>query len=370
MLARHRGPYSAAVVPPIGNTSVRLPSGTAALVDEAAAEIARFDAELGHDIAPFAAVLLRSESAASSKIENLTASARAIAEAELGPGKRNASLIVANERAMTAAIGLAARIDGSAILALHKALLDDSAPDIAGCWRDQQVWIGGGDHGPHGAAFVPPHHSRVEPAIADLIAFVDRDDVPVLAHVALAHAQFETIHPFPDGNGRTGRALVQSHLRAKGLIRNVTVPVSAGLLTDVDSYFAALTQYRDGDTTAIIEAFAHAGFAAIGNGRRLVTDLNEIRDAWRDNIRARRDATAWRVADLLVRRPVVNAGLVATELGIAQQNVYRALAPLIEAGVLLEFTDKKRNQLWRAPDVLAALDRFATRAGRRTHGSD
>jgi len=363
---RHRGPYEAAVVPPIAGAGADLPSETAAVVDDAAAEIARFDAELGREIAPFAAVLLRSESAASSKIENLTASARAIAEAELhGHAGRNASLIVANERAMSAAIALAERIDEDAILAMHAALLERSDPDIAGRWRDQQVWIGGGDLGPHGAAFVPPHHSRVPVAMADLVAFIDRDDVPVLAHAALAHAQFETIHPFLDGNGRTGRALVHAHLRAKGLIRNVTVPVSAGLLTDVDGYFAALTRYSEGDPTAIVEVFAAAGFHAVANSRRLVDDLHAIRQDWQERVSARRDAAAWRVTDVLLRHPVVNAALVASEMGIAAQNTYRSIRPLLEAGVLVEFTDRKRNQLWRAPEVLDALDRFAARAGRR-----
>ncbi len=367
---RHRGPYEAAVVPPIASTSADLPSATAAVADEAAAEIARFDAELGREIAPFGAVLLRSESAASSKIENLTASARAIAEAELhGHAGRNASLIVANERAMNAAIELAERLDGDAILAMHAALLERSAPAIAGRWRDQQVWIGGGDLGPHDAAFVPPHHSRVPAAIADLVAFVDRDDIPVLAHTALVHAQFETIHPFPDGNGRTGRALVHAHLRSKGLIRNVTVPVSAGLLTDVDGYFSALARYREGDPTTIIEAFAAAGFRAVANGRRLVDDLHAIRQDWQERVSARRDAAAWTLVDVILRHPVVNAALVAAELRIAAQNVYRSLRPLVEAGVLVEFSDRKRNQLWRSPEVLDALDRFAVRAGRRNRSS-
>jgi Fic family protein len=367
---RYRGPYGAAVVPPIVSVAVVLRSETAAVVEEAAAEIARFDAELGREIAPFAAVLLRSESAASSRIENLTASARAIAEAELhGHAGRNASMIVANERSMSAAIALAKRIDGEAILAMHAALLQRSDPDIAGRWRDQPVWIGGGDLGPHGAAFVPPRHDRVPAGIADLVAFIERDDVPVIAHAALAHAQFETIHPFPDGNGRTGRALVHAHLRAKGLIRNVTVPVSAGLLTDIDGYFAALTRYRGGDPTAIVEAFAAAAFRALANGRLLVDDLHTIRQDWQERVHARRDAAAWRVAELLLRHPVVNAALVAAEIGIAPQNAYRSLRPLVDAGVLVEFTDRKRNQLWRAPEVLDALDRFAARAGRRSRSS-
>jgi Fic family protein len=266
---------------------------------------------------------------------------------------------------MTAAIDLATRIDGGAILAMHRALLGRSDPDIAGRWRDQQVWVGGGDDGPHGASFVPPHHDRVEDAIADLVAFIERDDLPVLAHVALAHAQFETVHPFPDGNGRTGRALVHALLRGKGLIRNVTVPVSAGLLTDVDAYFAALTAYRAGDPIPIVESFTGASFRAIDNGRHLVDDLHRLRADWQERVRVRRDAAAWRVADLLLRRPVVNAGVVAGELGIAPQNVYRSLRPLVDAGVLVEFSDRKRNQLWRSPEVLDALDRFAARAGWR-----
>jgi Fic family protein len=199
-----------------------------------------------------------------------------------------------------------------------------------------------------------------------LVAFIDRDDIPVLAHAAVAHAQFETIHPFPDGNGRVGRALVHAYLRHKGLTRNVTVPISAGLLTDTDAYFAALTRYREGDPVAIVEQFARAAFAAIANGRRLVDDLHGIRRGWDERVRVRRGANAWRIADVLVRHPVVNAVLIASKLGIAPQNTYRSLLPLVDAGVLVEFSDRKRNQLWRAPEILDALDRFASRAGRRS----
>ena len=97
--------------------------------------------------------------------------------------------------------------------------------ESAGRWRDQQRWIGGSQLGPHSTMFVPPVHQRVPGLIDDLVAFIARDDSPVLAHAALAHAQFETIHPFEDGNGGTGRALVHSMLRSKGLTRTVTVPI-------------------------------------------------------------------------------------------------------------------------------------------------
>jgi Fic family protein len=367
---RSREPYRSSVPIEVRTRTVQLPQATVAAAEDAATEIARFDAELGQEIAPFAAVLLRSESAASSKIENLTASARAIAEAELhGHAGRNANLIVANQRAMTAAIALAENIDAEAILAMHAALLAGARPEIAGRWRDEPVWIGGSDTSPHDAMFVPPGHERVPGAINDLLAFVARDDIPVLVQAAIAHAQFETIHPFPDGNGRTGRALVHAQLRNKGLTRNVTVPVSAGLLTDTDSYFAALNAYREGDTVAIVEQFSTAAFSALANGRELVDDLRGVRDGWNERIVARRDSGTWKVTEVLLRHPVVNAALLADELGIAPQNTYRSLAKLVEAEVLVEFTDLKRNQMWRSPEVLAALDQFAARAGRRTRAT-
>jgi Fic family protein len=367
---RHRGPYSAALVPAIANQGVSLPPALAALVDDASAEIARFDAELGHGLAPFSAVLLRSESAASSRIENLTASARAIAEAELHPlHSGNASLIVANTQAMQAAIALAGQIDPRAIIEMHDALLVQDGAEEPGRFREQQLWIGGSDFGPHGAMFIPPHHRLVPDAIDDLVAFIERDDIPVLAHAAIAHAQFETIHPFLDGNGRTGRALLQAHLRNKRLTRNVTVPVSAGLLVDTDDYFAALMDFRQGDIIPIATQVAHASFAAVANGRQLVDELRVIRSGWQARIKARRDAASWKIADVLVRHPVVNAKLIARELGMAEANTYRSLRPLIDAQILVQFADRKRNQMWRTPEVLEALDRFATRAGRRTRSS-
>ena len=155
----------------------------------------------------FASILLRTEGASSTEIENLTSGARQIALAELGEHcSRNAQLIVGNVSAMQAALHLSEFIDGHAILEMHRALIEQSNPDIVGHWRDQQVWICGGSLGPHAAQFVPPHHERVTALMDDLVVFANRVDLPVLARTAIAPAQFETIHPFSDGNGRFGRA--------------------------------------------------------------------------------------------------------------------------------------------------------------------
>lgn len=360
------GTYRPAVPATIADLALALPPSVLAEADSASREITRFDAELGGEIAPFAAVLLRSESAASSQIENLTASARAIAEAELSgtTAKRNAAMIVANTAAMHAAVALSDTVDAAAILSMHRALMLNEPRHTPGEFRTEPVWIGGGST-PIGAAFVGARHEVVPDAIDDLLAFARRPDVSALPQIAVVHAQFETIHPFTDGNGRTGRALVQAMLRNKGLARQVTVPVSAGLLVDTSAYFAALTSYREGDAAPIVERFSQATVLAIANGRRLVADLRDIRATWNDVITARSDSAVWNVADLLTRRPVVNAALLAQELGIESTNAHRYLNPLTEAGILIETTNGRRNRVWRSPDVLAALDAFAERAGRR-----
>jgi len=129
--------------------------------------------------------------------------------AELGEdAKRNAAQIVGNVHAMQAVVALSERLDAESILELHHPLLQATEPGIAGRWRTGQVWIGGGGYSPHRAAFLPPHADRVPAAIGDLVALTACQDVPALPHAALAHSQFEAIHPFPGGNGRRGRALI------------------------------------------------------------------------------------------------------------------------------------------------------------------
>ena len=360
------GTYHPAVPAAIADLAMDLPPSVSAAAEAASVEIARFDAELGGEIAPFAAVLLRSESAASSQIENLTASARAIGEAELpgGKPKRNAELIVANTTAMQAAVALSDTVDADAIRAMHRALMANDSGHTPGEFRTEPLWIGAGST-PIGATFVGPRHELIPAAIDDLIVFAQRTDLPALPQIAAGHAQFETVHPFTDGNGRTGRALVQAMMRNKGLTRQVTIPLSAGLLADTDGYFAALTSYREGDAVPIIKRFSEAAMLATANGRQLVTELRAIRESWNDMITARSDSAVWRVVDLLARRPVVNAALLAQELGIESTNAHRYLNPLTEAGILVEATNGPRNRVWRSPDVLAALDAFAERAGRR-----
>ena len=358
--------YRAAVPPAIASLDPVVSSPTAALVDDAVEALVRFDAQLGGEIAPFASLLLRSEAAASSQIENLTASARAVFTAELGDDSRqNAAQIVANTRAMQSALDLANELTPQSVLAMHGVLLDGDPHHDAGAWRDEPVWIGRRSDSPAGADFVAPAAERVPVLVDDVMAFARRNDLPRLVQIAVAHAQFETIHPFTDGNGRTGRALMQAMFRGTGLTQNVTIPVSAGLLTDTAGYHGALDAYRDGDIEPIVVATAEASFRAVNNGRVLVEDVHAAQARWRASVTARSDSAVWRVLEVVARQPVLTAATLSAQLG-GSVNVYRALETLVEAGVLVAKNEHKlRTRVWRNDDVLRALDAFARRSGRR-----
>ena len=364
---RVREPYDAAIIPRIAGRTLDVSGALAAEADDATQLLTRFDAEVAPGGLPFASILLRTESASSSEIEHLTSGARAIAEAELGERDTgNAAQIVRNVRSMEAALSLADTIDAPSIIAMQSALLGSFAPELTGRWRQEQVWIGGGSLSPHLADFVPPHHERVPSAMDDLIAFQNRYDIPVLAQVAVAHAHFETIHPFPDGNGRTGRALVHAMLRHNHVTTNVAVPVSAGLLHDIDGYYAALNAYRRGNIQPIIEAFARAVSYAVVNGRQLVRDIRATEADWQFRMSGlRSDAAARRLSTLAIAHPVLNYETVARELEVSSPTVFRALDTLVERGVLRPANSQRRNRIWLAEPVLRSLDDFAARAGRR-----
>ena len=361
---------------------LRIHAALQAEAEDAVREIARFDAEItaiaerrtapegevaATELAPLAAVLLRTESASSSEIEGVTAGARALAmagiKAKSGP---NAQLVTANVTAMQRAVELADEISVDAILAAHRALLDEHAYAAPGTLRDQQVWIGSNALSPHTASFVPPHHTRVPGALDDLIAFVQRVDLPVLVQVAIAHAQFETIHPFNDGNGRIGRTLVHAMLRHSGVTRTLTVPVSAGLLTDTSAYFRALTDFREGYVETIVRQFVNASFRAIDNGRQLVGELETVYERWSRDLASRRGSAARRLLPHLLNQPAVDVAYAQAATGVALSAAQRAVEQLEDAGILKRAGGGQRNRAWIAQDVVDALDAFAERVGRRS----
>ncbi|WP_424937296.1 MULTISPECIES: Fic family protein [Bacteria] len=370
-VARQTGPYEAAVPAQIAAWAPRISGEDSADIEDATRQLVEFDTHaqrtLGTDnpaLGPMTAILLRTESASSSQIEQLTTSARQLALAEIDEGaKANALTVIGNVRAMEAALRLADDISVDSILAMHRALMIHQpgfAEEDAGRFRAEQVWIGGGDAGPRTADFVAPHHDRVLDAVMDLVRFMERQDLPVLLQVALAHAQFETIHPFPDGNGRTGRALAQSILRNKGVVGSTAVPISAGLLVDVDRYFAALGAFRDGDAGPIVRQFAQASRIAAITGTKLVDDLaaqlEESRARMKD---LRSDAAAWKILPTLIGQPAVTTRYLVGSLGLGEMATLRALDALVKRGVLTETTGRARGRVWQHRGIFEVLDDYA-----------
>lgn len=369
-VSRQTGPYEATITAPIAQWRPDLSAEDAADVEDATRQLVEFDQHAQRTLGtgnpalgPMTAILLRTESASSSQIEHLTTSAKQLALAEIDEGdKQNALTVIGNVRAMEAALRMADSISEDSILAMHHALLSHQVglEHEAGKYRQEQVWIGTGNAGPRFAKFVAPHHHRIPGAIADLVAFVDRQDISVLVQVATAHAQFETIHPFVDGNGRTGRALAQSILRNKGLVGSTAVPISAGLLVDTDRYFRALGAYRDGDAGPIVREFAGASRIAAKTGSWLVDDLAAQLDESKEKMKGiRSDAAAWKVLPHLIGQPAVNTKYLMTHLGLGEMAALRALSTLTEHGVLVETTGRGRNRVWQHRGVFGVLDTYA-----------
>lgn len=370
------GPYQSAVVPSISSLTLKLPGGLVADLEEAASALANFDeytrSVLGPDtteIGPMSAILLRTESASSSQIENLTVGARQLALAEIDEARStNAELVVANVHATQTAVELADVLSVEAICKMHWALVKDQKDigDQAGMLRQELVWVGSSPVTPRGAVHIAPQAEQVGPALADLVTFMLREDLPVLVQIAIAHAQFETIHPFTDGNGRTGRALVHSLLKAKALVTRTTVPLSAGLLKETERYFAALTAYRAGDAGPIIQAFSAAARFGASSGKKLVEDIAaEVSDS-KEKLRGlRSDALAWRILPMLIANPVVSSAFLVQELGVQQVSAQRALMQLTERGVLRESTGKQRGRVWEHQGLLSVLDAYAQQLRRQ-----
>ena len=358
--------YEAAVVPEIADAALTLPTRLAAAEADAVAAVSRFDSDAASALLPFTPLLLRSESSASSRIERLTVSARRLMEAELfETGRGNAALVVANTRAMTAASSIRPPLSLDSLLSMHRALLESSAPDDAGALRREPVWIGGSELSPAGALFVPPRHERVPEALEDLFAFTRRTDLPPLTRAAIAHAHFETIHPFVDGNGRTGRALIHVLLSWAGLTPHAPLPLSAVLLADVDSYFRSLDAYRRGEPLVIVELFIGAAARAAALGRSAGRRIGRTVEAMLERSPGRAGTPDRAIIELLARRPVLDAGSAATAVGVSEAAARRSLERLEAAGLLRGYLIGPRRRAWRSPEILDLMDDVASALGRR-----
>lgn len=360
--------------PRLGDIDLAIPSRLGATMDEALRAIARLDETHGDHLASLAALLLRAESVASSKIERIEASMEDYARALHGI-RANASAV--SMVASTRALGeLIASVDGGAtlawdnVLAAHRVLMIDDPHEAAyaGRVRDMQNWIGGSDHSPRNALYVPPPPDAVEEYVADLTAFANRDDLNVLVQAALVHAQFESIHPFTDGNGRIGRALINTVLRRRRATSRVVVPLASALVARRDDYFDVLGAYRDGDVGPIITAFSVASAIAAQESATTAERLSQMPLEWLEAANSPRAGSAARkIVDSLLDVPVFSADEVEARVGGAKSSVYAALNRLETTGVIRPLTNRARNQVWGAAALIDELDDLGIRIAARAH---
>lgn len=331
--------------------------------EQALLAVAQADTDAEGHSAALSRFMVRSESVASSKIERISASAREYAKAIAGNrSNSSATSMVAASHALhelITAVGDAGRFELAFLTDAHRALMADDPAEAAyaGRLRDMQNWIGGSDYSPRGAVHVPPAPERVEALMDDLIVYLNRTDVPALVQASIAHAQFESIHAFTDGNGRIGRALVSAVLRRRGVTKNAVVPLASGLLARRDDYFAALGAYRLGDPAPLILLFAQSARAAAIASRDTIARLRAMPDEWRAELKPRAGSAAEALIDAFYNHPVMSANEIdAATAATSTSQAYRVIDQLVAADFLEEITGRKRDRVWAAAEVIAELD--------------
>jgi Fic family protein len=367
--------YEAYVPDLLVGRPVRLDGDVAADVADAEAAVTRFDTKAVAlaDTEALARLLLRAESVASSKIEGLEVGGRRLLRAEaataLGEDARDvtATEVLGNIQAMTWALGAVGPGDDITVdhlLKAHRRLLDGTRlQELGGKIREDQNWIGGSSFNPCSAEFVTPPPEMVRDLMHDLCAFCNADNLPTIVQAAMAHAQFETIHPFVDGNGRIGRALIHLVLLRRGLAVRVLPPISLILATWSPDYIAGLTatRYIGKPTSDAASAGANQWVALFATAcRRAIEDaetserrVSALQGRWRDRLGKVRAKSA---ADLLINAlpgaPIVTVKGAADLIGRTYQATNQAIDRLVEAKILRQVNVRGRNRAFEAPELI------------------
>lgn len=370
--------YDAYVPDLLAKRDFRFEADVAAGITEAELAIARLNESGGtlQNTEALARLLLRAESVASSKIEGLEVGGRRLLHAEaarqLGEKGQDvtADEVLGNIEAMkwaTEQLSSTTTVTVDGLLEVHRRLLaGTSLEEHGGVIRKEQNWIGGSSFNPCSAAFVPPPHEEIDTLLADLCEFCNIDSLPTVAQAAIAHAQFETIHPFIDGNGRTGRALIHVVLRRRGLAPRVLPPISLVLATWSKSYVDALTHTRylgPPDSTEATDSVNHwvalfttAASRAVEDAWMLEEEVRRIQIRWREALgKVRKDSAVDRLIERLPGAPIVTVQSAADLVGRTYQAANEAVDRLMEAKVLRQVKVGRRNRAFEAPEVIEAF---------------
>ncbi|MXX55800.1 MAG: Fic family protein [Gemmatimonadetes bacterium] len=359
-------------LPPTPRIRSRESLGT--LLEEAAAALGRLDAvsRLLPDPDVFVYGAVRKEAVLSSQIEGIESSLDDLVLHEAGgvPSARAADVIETSHAVAALTHGVE-RLRGGFPISnrlmreMHARLMASGRGKamMPGEFRRSQNWIGGSR--PGNAAFVPPPPNHVQACMADLERFIHdtNDGLPVLIKAGLAHVQFETIHPFLDGNGRVGRLLITLMLCDAGLLREPLLYLSLYFKRHRSTYYRLLGDIRHtGDWEAWLRFFlkgvrevAEAGFATAKCVSERVSE-----DRARIGQLGRRAGSALRVHQSLVERPASNIGNLAERTGLSAPTVAAALRVLEDLDIVREVTGRQRGRVFTYERYLAVLREAAS----------
>jgi Fic family protein len=372
---RMHGAYEAYVPDAVTGSRIMLDAETAADVSDAELNIARLDASSSAlaNMEVHARLLLRAESVASSRIEGLRISPQRLlrADADRAEGiavtDTTAREVLANVDAMACALeNPADDVSPARIDEVHRRLLEQSDLAVhAGHLRTVQNWIGGSAFSPLGARFIPPPPELVPELIDQLCEFINTDSVSPIVQAAVAHAQFETIHPYVDGNGRTGRALIYMVLRRRGLALRSLPPISLILATRAEAYVDGLIATRSpkppashvtNGLTEWIGFFASAATRAVADAQAFEQKIAEIQTRWRAKLGTiRSDSAALTLIEQLPSTPITSVRAAEKLIGRSRQTADAAVMTLVNAGILQQSSSGRRNRKFEATELIAAF---------------
>lgn len=348
-------PYLSAVIDDLSDITIELSEKTQHVLLEAIEGLSRLDVYIKDKLSSFPMLLLRTEALSSSQIEHYNASNRNVALAQINRKQTNEAVIIkSNLESLIRGVSSSKGMDIDSIIDLNRTLLNDASVDI----RKRINWIGKPNSIPHEATYVPPHDEHLELYLKQFINFCKRNDIHPLLQAAFAHAYFEIIHPFEDGNGRVGRILIQWILKEKHFLEHVYMPFSVGIVNDQTRYISALDDFKEGNYESIIIVLLENALGLIPKVYQTLEQFITLKNAWKEKLNLRQDALAWKMLDDIILQPVFDVKYMKEKYDINDQTVRNNIEELIKVGIISVIGNSKRDVVYESKEVLDLLDHF------------
>ncbi|MCF7933011.1 MAG: Fic family protein [Acholeplasmataceae bacterium] len=348
-------PYLSATLRDLSDISIELSESTQSMLLETIESLSKLDGYVKDKLAAFPMLLLRTEALSSSQIEHYSASNRNVALAQINRKQSAESVIIkSNLESLIRGISSKGRMNIDTIIDVNRTLLNDEHIGI----RKRINWIGKPHSVPHEATYVPPHPDHLEQYMHQLIAFCNRQDIHPLLQAAFAHAYFEIIHPFEDGNGRTGRILIQLILKEKSFLEQLSMPFSVGIVKDQKDYISALDDFKLGLYEPMIIVILTNALGLIPKVYHTLEQLIALKQSWISQLNLRQDALVWKMLDDIMVQPVFDVKYIKEKHKANDQAVRNNIEALVKVGIIQPIGDRKRDVAYESKEVLKLLDRF------------